>query len=122
MSEFPWPLFGALATLFACFSGILVTVISGLLKSNQRHADRRFESIEKALDAKSNAVASLQTALAEHKLHVSENYVHREDYVRLEGSKSVLLSNLKEAVGTVNADIARLTTLVNERLPASQGS
>ncbi|MCA0268770.1 MAG: hypothetical protein LCH53_06080 [Bacteroidetes bacterium] len=119
MNPFPWPLVAAMTTLFVFFGGVLVTVIHSLLKSNQKHADRRFESIEKALESKASAVASLRAEIAEHKLYVSENYVHREDFVRVEGAKAVLLSNLKEEVGSMQSNLTRLATLIDERLPAS---
>lgn len=122
MSDFPWPLLASFTAILVFFGGILVTVISGLLKSNQRHSDRRFEAIEKALDSKAGEMSNLRAALAEHKLHVSEKYVHRDDYVRLEGSKAVLLSNLKEEVGTVKSELTRVSTLLHERLPATQGA
>jgi len=119
MNPFPWPLVAAMTTLFVFFGGVLVTVIRSLLQSNQKHSDRRFESIEKTLESKASAVASLRAEIAEHKLYVSENYVHREDFVRVEGAKAVLLSNLKEEVGSMQSNLTRLATLIDERLPAS---
>jgi hypothetical protein len=118
VSEFPWPLLGALVALFTFFGGIIVMVIAGLLRRDREHSDRRFGVIEQALQQRDGDVASVRDGLAEFKLKVAETYVHREDFVRVEGARSVILSNVKEEVGEVKTGLVALTTLVHERLPA----
>ena len=107
--------------------GLVLTILGmlgggayGLIRMTGDYLDRRFARLEASIDGHGEARTSmraelyaeirrLEVELHDYKYHVSENYVHREDYVRVEASRDIKLERL-------SAKIDELTTLIFDRL------
>lgn len=107
-----WQALGVLVTLLTFFGGILVAVIQGLLKSNQAHVDNRFSSLETAMKERLDSIVEVHNELKDFKVRVASEYVHREDFVRVEGAREVKLDRINEKIN-------ELTALLHERRTAS---
>lgn len=107
-----WQAIGIGVSILVFFGGILVAVIQGLLKANQSHVDRRFSSLEKSMESRMDTILTVQNELKDFKVRVAQEYVHREDFVRVEGAREVKLDRINEKIN-------ELTALLHERRTAS---
>lgn len=97
-----------IATALTFFGGVLVTVIKLLLSQYQRHLDARFAGLEARLDG----IGIVSTELKDFKVHVAQHYVHRDDFVRVEGAREVKLDRINEKINEL------ATLLHDRRLPS----
>ncbi|RJX32308.1 MAG: hypothetical protein C4516_04200 [Oxalobacter sp.] len=72
----------SIAGLLATFAGVMFALAKLLLRQMSKEIDTRFASIENLHEKTDGELRRLDRDLADFKLHISERYVRREDYVR----------------------------------------
>jgi len=101
--EINWTAASVLVAILVFGGGILTAVIGALLKANLAHIDRRFVSLERDIERRMGAIHALETELSEFRVHVAQAYVHREDFVRVEGAREVKLDRIWDKINELSA-------------------
>lgn len=95
-----WQAIAVLVTLLLAFGGGLIAVIkwllSELLRENQRHIDQRFSALEAQIEEKMLRIREVENALSDFKIEVARQYVHREDWIRVEGGRDITIRSIHE--------------------------
>lgn len=127
-----WSFMGTLATVMVFFAGIVVGALrwmyARMQQEQERRIDAQFGALQEAIaareeDTAANAlaiadlredhaqeIATVKDRVADLKSHVAEQYIHRRDWVRMEGSRDVAIRHIREDLKRLGQNVAALIT------------
>lgn len=95
-----WPIVAAIVGAFAGFARMM-------LSGYEKHVDRRFGTIEKMLESESGEAQKVRLELQDYKLYVSQHYVDRDQWVRVEAGRDITLRQMNKELRTISTELAR---------------
>lgn len=125
-----WGAMGVLATILVFFAGLVVSALRWMYQNMQveqeKRLDTQFESLESKIDERQAAIsdnekeiaklraehgeqiAERKERIAELKGHMAEQYIHRKDWIRMEGSRDIAIRHIRQDLKTLSESVAAL--------------
>lgn len=127
METISWSAIGAIAGVAALIHAVFLVPLLGavrwLLDRTRAEEDKaltsRFDAVDEKIESLRGQTARIDRVddrvqanadrLAELKATMAQEYIHREDWVRVEGGRDVSMRHLREDISSLKQDVAKIS-------------